>query len=241
MSLEEDSQNISSSGAYATEEFVPSSSSTGYKSLDFESRLAQHPPVPDPKPVNQVPGQVFVDREDLVNKESGPHDPDNESLVECKIALNKARKNLLEGYILEYDENSPNIVEPQRENRICFHIVSLEGGIVFPLRPLVLGELGPDVADCLSKGSPSRATRLEEKVKEGEKRARELNAVILWQTDELAKVSKAAGVVGAENLQLKEENTQPMEEVSVGLMGDHRSPLSFATVLVTVLGIDSPT
>ncbi|VFQ67030.1 unnamed protein product [Cuscuta campestris] len=68
---------------------------------------------------------------------------------------------------------------------------------------------------CLfSEDPPSRVAQLEEKLKKGEEHNRELNVVIMRQTDKMAKLSKMAGVVGAENLQLKEENTQLMEEVS---------------------------
>ncbi|VFQ78660.1 unnamed protein product [Cuscuta campestris] len=82
------------------------------------------------------------------------------------------------------------------------------------LRLKELGEVGPYVADQLNGGSPSRIARLEEKVTEGEKRARELRSVIMRQTDELAKLTKIVGTVGAENLHLKKENTRLMDEVS---------------------------
>ncbi|VFQ83185.1 unnamed protein product [Cuscuta campestris] len=110
-----------------------------------------------------MPGQVFVERDEPVDDEPDLYDPDNETWVQweerleaagyspllsfyvsdiyphvSKIALNKACRNLLEGYVLEYDENWPNIIEPHREDRIGFHITSLEGGILFPLRPLLV-------------------------------------------------------------------------------------------------------
>ncbi|VFQ76985.1 unnamed protein product [Cuscuta campestris] len=59
-----------------------------------------------------------------------------------------------------------------------------------------------------------KGARLEEKVKEGEKRARDLSTVIMRQTHELAKLTKAVRSLGADNHQLKEENTRLMDEVS---------------------------
>ncbi|VFQ96974.1 unnamed protein product [Cuscuta campestris] len=110
-----------------------------------------------------MPGQVFQERDEPVDDEPAPYDPDNESYEEwvnrleaagyfplptsypsdifphvSKIAQNKVRRNLPEGYVLEFDPSWPNIIEPHRDDRIGFHITSLESGTVFPLRPLLV-------------------------------------------------------------------------------------------------------
>ncbi|VFQ80892.1 unnamed protein product [Cuscuta campestris] len=140
-----------------------SSSSTG--SLSFDSKPSQVPnrSVPKPQPVNQMPGLVFQKRDAPAEVEPAPYDPDNESYEEwvdrleaasysplptsypsdvyphvSKIAQNKARKNLPEGYVLEYDPNRPNIIEPHQDDMAGFHFISLESGTVFPLRPLLV-------------------------------------------------------------------------------------------------------
>ncbi|VFQ61182.1 unnamed protein product [Cuscuta campestris] len=157
------SQDISASDAYAFEESPSSSSSTGSSSPDFVHRSVSNTTAPEPQPVNQMPGQVFQERDDPVDNEPAPYDPDNESYegwvnrLEAasylplltgypldiyprvsKIAQNKARRNLPEGYVLEYDPSWPNIIEPHRDDRVGFHIISLESGTVFPLRPLLV-------------------------------------------------------------------------------------------------------
>ncbi|VFQ88145.1 unnamed protein product [Cuscuta campestris] len=103
------------------------------------------------------------ERGEPVEDEPAPYDPDNESYEAwvdrldaagyfplpssypldiyprvSKIAQNKARRNLPDGYVLEYDPNWPNIIEPHRDDRVGFHIISLESGTVFPLRPLLV-------------------------------------------------------------------------------------------------------
>ncbi|VFQ62003.1 unnamed protein product [Cuscuta campestris] len=108
-----------------------------------------------------MPGQVSQERDEPVDDEPAPYDPDSESYERwvdrldaagyfplppsypldiyprvSKIAQNKARRNLPEGYVLEYDPSWPNIIEPHRNDRVGFHIISLESGTVFPLRPL---------------------------------------------------------------------------------------------------------
>ncbi|VFQ67533.1 unnamed protein product [Cuscuta campestris] len=142
-------QNISSSDAYASEESMTSSSSTGYYSSDFKPRSIPNPTVREPEPVNQMPGQDFMERDEPVDDEPAPNDPDNESYMEwedrleaagyfplptsyvldiylrvSKIAQNKARRNLPVGYVLEYDPNWPNIIEPHREDRIDMNFKS---------------------------------------------------------------------------------------------------------------------
>ncbi|VFQ69092.1 unnamed protein product [Cuscuta campestris] len=71
--------DISPSDAYASEESPSSSSSTGSSSPDFEHRSVPNTTVPEPQPVNQMPGQVFQERDEPVNDEPAPYDPDNES------------------------------------------------------------------------------------------------------------------------------------------------------------------
>ncbi|VFQ83385.1 unnamed protein product [Cuscuta campestris] len=158
-----DSQDISASGAHASEESPSTSSSTGSSSPARGPRSIPNPNVPDPRPVNQMPGQIFQERDAPVEDEPAPYDPENESYEEwedrleaagysplhssypldipprvSKIAQNKARRNLPAGYVLEYDPNWLNIIEPHRVDRVGFHIVSLESGTVFPLRPLLV-------------------------------------------------------------------------------------------------------
>ncbi|VFQ76807.1 unnamed protein product [Cuscuta campestris] len=106
-----------------------------------------------------MPGEVFMGRDDPVDDEPGPYDPENETRDAweerlhaagyfplptfyvpshvSKIALNKICRRLPDGYTLLYEPNWPNIVEPHREDRIGFHTISLDAGIVFPLRPLL--------------------------------------------------------------------------------------------------------
>ncbi|VFQ65251.1 unnamed protein product [Cuscuta campestris] len=155
-----DSQDISASGARASEESLSSSSSTGSSSPIWST---PNPRIPEPQPLNQMAGHLFAEGEESVNDEPAPYDPEKETRDQwverldaagysplpisfvsdiyphvSKIALNKARRKLPVGYVLEYDENWPNIIEPHREDRIGFHIASLESGIVFPLRPLLV-------------------------------------------------------------------------------------------------------
>ncbi|VFQ93635.1 unnamed protein product [Cuscuta campestris] len=77
-----------------------------------------------------------------------------------------------------------------------------------------IGEVGSDALEQLSEGSPSRSSKLKEKLREAEERNRELQEVIARQIDEMANLSSQAGKVGAENLHLKKENLQLMGEVS---------------------------
>ncbi|VFQ86997.1 unnamed protein product [Cuscuta campestris] len=158
-----DSQGISSSDACASEESSTSSSSTGSSLSSFETRSGPNTTIPKPQPVNQTPGQVSQERDEPVDDEPAPYDPDSESYEGwvnrldaagyfplpssypldiyprvSKIAQNKARRNLPEGYVLEYDPNWRNIIEPHRDDRVGFHIISLESGTVFPLRPLLV-------------------------------------------------------------------------------------------------------
>ncbi|VFQ87134.1 unnamed protein product [Cuscuta campestris] len=158
-----DSQDISSSDAYTSKESPTSSSSTGSSSPDLRPLSVPNTTVPEPQPVNQMLGQVFQERDESAEDEPVPYDPDNKSYEEwedrleavdyfplptsypsniyphvSKIAQNNARRNLPEGYILEYDPNWPNIIKPHRDDRVGLHIISLESGTVFPLRPLLV-------------------------------------------------------------------------------------------------------
>ncbi|VFQ93410.1 unnamed protein product [Cuscuta campestris] len=139
-----------------------SSSSTRSSSLDSSPGQVPQSSIPDPHPVNQMPGETFVGRDDPVDDEPGPYDPEHETRDAwearlhaagyfplptfyvldipsrvSKIALNKIRRRLPDGYTLLYEPNWPNIVEPHREDRIGFHTISLDAGIVFPFRPLL--------------------------------------------------------------------------------------------------------
>ncbi|VFQ62590.1 unnamed protein product [Cuscuta campestris] len=158
------SDRISSSEDCSSED-SNSSSSTGSFSLDSSPGQVPNSSIPDPHPVNQVPGETFVGRDDPVDDEPGPYDPEHETRDAweerlhaagyfplptfyvldipsrvSKIALNKIRRRLPDGYTLLYEPNRPNIVEPHREDRIGFHTISLDAGIVFPLRPLLTEE-----------------------------------------------------------------------------------------------------
>ncbi|VFQ61759.1 unnamed protein product [Cuscuta campestris] len=155
------SDRISSSEDCSSED-SNSSSSTGSSSPESTPGQVPNSSIPDPHPVNQVPGETFVGRDDPVDDEPGPYDPGHETRDAweerlhaagyfplptfyvldipsrvSKIALNKIRRRLPDGYTLLYEPNWPNIVEPHREDRIGFHTVSLNAGIVFPLRPLL--------------------------------------------------------------------------------------------------------
>ncbi|VFQ71168.1 unnamed protein product [Cuscuta campestris] len=139
-----------------------SSPSTGSSSPDSTPGQVPNSSIPDPQPVNQMPGEVFMGRDDPVDDEPGPYDPENETRDAweerlhaagyfplptfyvldipshvSKIALNKIRRRLPDGYTLLYEHDWPNIVEPHREDRIGFHTISLDADIVFPLRPLL--------------------------------------------------------------------------------------------------------
>ncbi|VFQ61247.1 unnamed protein product [Cuscuta campestris] len=136
-------QDISASDARASEESLSSSSSTGSSSSTPQPRSNPNPSIPEPQPLNQMPGHLFAEREEPVNDEPAPYDPEKETRDQwverldaagysplptsfvidihphvSKIALNKARRNLPVGYVLEFDENSPNIIEPHWEDRI---------------------------------------------------------------------------------------------------------------------------
>ncbi|VFQ85916.1 unnamed protein product [Cuscuta campestris] len=158
------SDRISSSEDCSSEssEDSNSSSSTGSSSLDSTPGQVPNSSIPDPHPVNQMPGETFVGRDAPVDDEPGPYDPEHETRDAweerlhaagyfplptfyvldipsrvSKIALNKIRRRLPDGYTLLYEPNWPNIVEPHREDKIGFHTISLDAGIVFPLRPLL--------------------------------------------------------------------------------------------------------
>ncbi|VFQ72536.1 unnamed protein product [Cuscuta campestris] len=155
------SDRISSSEDRSSED-SNSSSSTGSSSSNSMPGQVPNPSTPEPQPVNQMPGQVAMERDEPVDNEPGPYDPDTESWDEweerlrtagyfplptyyvldisshvSKIALNKIRRRLPDGYTLSYESDWSNIIEPHREDRIGFHTVSLDAGMVFPLRPLL--------------------------------------------------------------------------------------------------------
>ncbi|VFQ73438.1 unnamed protein product, partial [Cuscuta campestris] len=135
-------KGISSSDACASEESSTSFSSTGSSLSSFETWSGPNTTVPEPQPVNQMPSQVSQERGEPVDDEPAPYDPDSESYEGwvnrldaagysplpssypldiyprvSKTAQNKARRNLPEGYVLEYDPNWRNIIEPHRDDR----------------------------------------------------------------------------------------------------------------------------
>ncbi|VFQ92991.1 unnamed protein product [Cuscuta campestris] len=137
-----DSQDISTSDARASEESPSSSSSTGSSSPVPRPRSIPNPNIPEPQPVNQMPGEVFAEREELVSDEPAPYDPDNETRDQwverlevagysplpssypseifpriSKIAQNKARQNLPEGYVLEGRNGRQFISDLPQSNR----------------------------------------------------------------------------------------------------------------------------
>ncbi|VFR02976.1 unnamed protein product [Cuscuta campestris] len=77
-----------------------------------------------------------------------------------------------------------------------------------------MGEVGPETLGKLVEGSPSRSLQLEVKLKRLEAHNRELQDLTARQLDEMANLSAAAGRANAEVLQLKEENSLLMGEVS---------------------------
>ncbi|VFQ78635.1 unnamed protein product [Cuscuta campestris] len=102
-----------------------SSSSTGSSSPDSTPGQVPNSSIPDPHPVNQMPGETFMGRDDPVDDEPGPYDPEHETRDAweerlyaagyfplptfyvldipsrvSKIALNKIRRRLPDGYTL---------------------------------------------------------------------------------------------------------------------------------------------
>ncbi|VFQ86413.1 unnamed protein product [Cuscuta campestris] len=61
-----------------------------------------------------------------------------ESSKVTKKVLAEVRSVLPPGYKLLSKTTWPNIIEPHQGNRLGFHVASLEGGIIFPLRPLLV-------------------------------------------------------------------------------------------------------
>ncbi|VFQ64902.1 unnamed protein product [Cuscuta campestris] len=95
----------------------------------------------------------------------------------------------------------------QRIDPGAAHQTVEEAYINLGLRLREVGEIGAITADRLGMDSPTEVARLK-------KRNEELALLIKSQTDELAKLSKMAGSLGAENTRLKEENGQLLDEVS---------------------------
>ncbi|VFQ60901.1 unnamed protein product [Cuscuta campestris] len=77
-----------------------------------------------------------------------------------------------------------------------------------------MGEVGPETLGKLAEDSPSRSLQLEEKLKRLEAHNRELQDLTARQLDEMANLSAVAGRANAEVLQLKQENSLLMGEVS---------------------------
>ncbi|VFQ89173.1 unnamed protein product [Cuscuta campestris] len=61
-----------------------------------------------------------------------------ESSRVTKKVLAEVRSVLPPGYKVISNTTWPNIIEPHQGNRLGFHVASLEGGIIFPLRPLLV-------------------------------------------------------------------------------------------------------
>ncbi|VFQ77912.1 unnamed protein product [Cuscuta campestris] len=88
-----DSQDISASDAHASEEPLSSSSSTGSSSPISRTRSVPNPNIPEPRPVNQMPGQVFQERDVPAEDEPAPYDPENESYEQWVDWLEVAGRN----------------------------------------------------------------------------------------------------------------------------------------------------
>ncbi|VFQ75006.1 unnamed protein product [Cuscuta campestris] len=116
--------------------------------------------IPNPQPVNQMPGNVLAGRDEPVDEEPSPYDPESETrdaweerlreagyfplptfyVLEIpshvsKIALNKIRRRLPDGYTLLFEHDWPNIVEPHREDRIGSIQYPLTRASFFPFAP----------------------------------------------------------------------------------------------------------
>ncbi|VFQ61300.1 unnamed protein product [Cuscuta campestris] len=114
-----------SSSEHCSSEDSNSSSSTGSSSPESMPGQVPNSSIPDPHPINQMPGETFVGRDDPVDDEPDPYDPEHETRDAweerlhaagyfplptfyvldipsrvSKIALNKIRRRLPDGYTL---------------------------------------------------------------------------------------------------------------------------------------------
>ncbi|VFQ82115.1 unnamed protein product [Cuscuta campestris] len=253
------SDRISSSEDRSSED-SNSSSSTGSSSPDSTPGQVPNSSIPDLHPVNQMPGEVFMGRDDPVDDEPGPYDLENETRDAWEERLHAADMEFEEFAIpdnqpagdtggsqanpaktfpvhqetveiLDEDEpednrskgkekektgrrtkkvatNHPSAMNKrQRTDPCAAHQTVEEAYINLGLRLREVGEIGPITADRLGMDSPTEVARLK-------KKNEELALILKSQTDELAKLSKMVGSLGAENTRLKEENGQLLDEVS---------------------------
>ncbi|VFQ80120.1 unnamed protein product [Cuscuta campestris] len=77
-----------------------------------------------------------------------------------------------------------------------------------------MDKVGPDALEQLTDDSPSRSSQLEEKLKRAVAHNRELQDLTARQLEEMANLSRVVRKANAEILQLKEENSTLMGEVS---------------------------
>ncbi|VFQ91478.1 unnamed protein product [Cuscuta campestris] len=113
------SDMISSSEDCSSED-SNSSSSTGSSSPDSMPGQVPNSSIPDPHPVNQMPGDTFVGRDDPVDDEPGPYDPEHETRDAWEERLHAAGYFPLPTfYILDI---------PSRVSKIALNKILLPGG-----------------------------------------------------------------------------------------------------------------
>ncbi|VFQ77148.1 unnamed protein product [Cuscuta campestris] len=155
--MSSDSQNISGQSYGSGSQ--PSSSSHSESSSPPATPLIRRPPhqsssqageivAQEPVPLTQLPGRFNpkVLSWDQWEKrlgslgylalDSGP--VFKESFRVTKKVLAEVRSVLPPGYKVLSKTTWPNIIEPHIGTQLGFHVASLEGGIIFPLRPLLV-------------------------------------------------------------------------------------------------------
>ncbi|VFQ63002.1 unnamed protein product [Cuscuta campestris] len=119
------SDRISSSGDCSSED-SNSSSSTESSSLDSTPGQVPNSSVPDPHPVNQVPGETFEGRDDPVDDEPGPYDPEHETRDAWEARLHAADYFPLPTfYVLDI---------PSRVSKIALNKIYLEANLEILMR-----------------------------------------------------------------------------------------------------------
>ncbi|VFQ79146.1 unnamed protein product [Cuscuta campestris] len=97
-----------------------SSSSTGSSSLDSTPGQVPNSSIPGPHPVNQMPSETFVGRDDPVDDEPGPYDPEHETRDAWEERLHAAGYFPLPTfYVLDI---------PSRVSKIALNKILLPGG-----------------------------------------------------------------------------------------------------------------
>ncbi|VFQ84829.1 unnamed protein product [Cuscuta campestris] len=155
--MSSDSQNISGqsygSGSQPSSSSHSESSSPPVTPLirrpsHQSSSQAQEIVAQEPVPLNQLPGRFnpkvlsWDQWEERLGSmgylalDSGP--VFKESSRVTKKVLAEVRSVLPPGYKVISNTTWPNIIDPHQGNRLGFHVASLEGGIIFPLRPLLV-------------------------------------------------------------------------------------------------------